>query len=76
VLGFIGTLLTRGTAGVVASTMLVLDQHVTPLMMCLHAGIRSGLTLADALHTARGQVDPTDPRVYPAWCTFTAYGAA
>jgi tetratricopeptide (TPR) repeat protein len=76
VLGFIGTLLTRGTAGVVASTMLVLDQHVTPLMMCLHAGIRSGLTLADALHTARGQVDPTDPRGYPAWCTFTAYGAA
>ena len=76
VLGFIGTLLTRGTAGVVASTMLVLDQRVTPMMLALHEGIGSGLTLADALHAARGSIDLSDPRAYPAWCTFTAYGAA
>jgi CHAT domain-containing protein len=76
VLGFIGTLLTRGTAGVVASTMLVLDEHVTPLMLALHEGIRSGGTLADALHGARATIDPSDPKAYPAWCTFTAFGAA
>ncbi|MGH3385431.1 MAG: CHAT domain-containing protein [Nocardioidaceae bacterium] len=75
VLGFIGTVLSRGTAGVVASTMLVLDQHVTPLMLGLHDGLRSGLTLADALHQARGAVDLDDPRSYPSWCTFTAFGA-
>ncbi|HET7328107.1 MAG TPA: CHAT domain-containing protein [Nocardioidaceae bacterium] len=76
VLGFIGTLLTRGAAGVVASTLLVLDHHVAPLMLALHDGIRSGLTLADALHAARAAIDRSDPRAYPAWCTFTAYGAA
>jgi tetratricopeptide (TPR) repeat protein len=76
VLGFIGTLLTRGTAGVVGSTTLVLDSHVTPLMLALHDGIRAGQTLAEALYAARAATDLTDPRAYPAWCTFTAYGAA
>jgi tetratricopeptide (TPR) repeat protein len=76
VLGFIGTLLTRGTAGVVGSTTLVLDSHVTPLMLALHDGIRAGQTLAEALHAARAATDLTDPRAYPAWCSFTAYGAA
>ena len=73
---FIGTLLTRGTAGVVGSTTLVLDSHVTPLMLALHDGIRAGQTLAEALHAARAATDLTDPRAYPAWCSFTAYGAA
>jgi hypothetical protein len=60
----------------VASTTLVADQQVTPLMMALHDGIAAGRTLADALHRARGSVDPEDPRSFPAWCSFTAYGGA
>lgn len=76
VLGFVGTLLTRGTAGLVASTTLVPDHHVTPLMLALHQRIREGATLADSLHAARQTVDSDDPRAYPAWCSFTAYGAA
>ncbi len=75
VLGFIGTLLGRGTAGVVASTMLVLDSHVAPLMVGLHQGLLAGQTLADALHAARSALDLEDPKAYPAWCSFTAYGA-
>ena len=64
------------TAGVVGSTTLVLDSHVTPLMLALHDGIRAGQTLAEALYAARAATDLTDPRAYPAWCTFTAYGSA
>lgn len=75
VLGFIGTLLSRGTAGVVASTMLVLDERVTPMMLALHDRVRTGQTLADALYAARATLDHEDPKAYPAWCTFTAYGA-
>ncbi|HSK28155.1 MAG TPA: CHAT domain-containing protein [Jiangellales bacterium] len=76
VLGFAGTLLARGTAGLVASTVVVPDEHVTPLMCALHEGLRHGATVAAALHRARSRVDPEDPAVFPAWCAFTAYGGA
>ncbi|HSK56617.1 MAG TPA: CHAT domain-containing protein [Jiangellales bacterium] len=74
-LGFAGTLLARGTAGLVASSVAVPDGEVTPLMCALHEELRDGATLAVALHRARRRVDPEDPAGFPAWCAFTAFGA-
>ena len=73
-LGFVGTLLARGARGLVASTTLVADAHVLPLVRDLHAGLAAGATTAAALHAARARADHDDPRTFAAWCTFTAYG--
>ncbi len=73
-LGFVGTLLARGARGLVASTTLVSDAHVLPLVLDLHRGLASGGTTATALHAARARVDPDDPRTHAAWVAFTAYG--
>jgi hypothetical protein len=60
---------------VVASSVIVPDQDLVPLMTALHRSIGEGQTLATALHTARLHVDPTDPRQFVAWCAFNAFGA-
>lgn len=73
-LGFVGTLLARGARGLVASTTLVADAHVLPLMQDLHTDLAAGCSAAVALHAARARLDPDDPRTFAAWCTFTAYG--
>jgi CHAT domain-containing protein len=75
-LGFVSTLIARGTAGLVASSVVVPDWNVVPLMRTLHAGVRRGDTLADALHRARATVDPRDAASFVSWCAFNAFGAA
>ena len=75
-LGFVSTLIARGTAGLVASSVVVPDWNVVPLMRTLHAGVRRGDTLADALHCARASVDPRDAASFVSWCAFNAFGAA
>ena len=75
-LGFVSTLIARGTAGLVASSVVVPDWNVVPLMRSLHAGLRRGDTLADALHRARATVDPQDAASFVSWCAFNAFGAA
>jgi tetratricopeptide (TPR) repeat protein len=75
-LGFVSTLLARGTAGLVASTVVVPDWDVTPLMCALHEGVRQGATLAEALHAARATADLQDPAAFLSWCAFNAFGAA
>ncbi|WP_049574441.1 CHAT domain-containing protein, partial [Nonomuraea sp. SBT364] len=47
-------LLHLGTAGIVASVVPVNDETAVPVMVRLHAGLRRGLTLAEALRDARG----------------------
>jgi hypothetical protein len=76
VLGFVSTLMAKGTAGVVASSVLVPDQDVLSLMTALHVAIGEGQTLAHALHTARASIDPADPKQLVGWCAFNAFGAA
>ncbi len=76
VVGFIGSLLARGTAGVVASVAAVPDVAAVDLMHGLHERLAKGRTLAHALFDAREGLDRTDPAAYVNWCTFTAYGAA
>ena len=73
-LGFVSTLMARGTAGVLASSVVVPDQDLLPLMTTLHTAIAGGQTLAHALHAARAGIDPADPKQFVAWCAFNAFG--
>lgn len=73
--GFVGALLARGTAGLVASVVAVADTEAATLIGALHERIAAGDTLAAALHSARSRIGRDDPRTFVNWCTFTAYGA-
>ena len=73
-LGFVGTLLARGTAGLVASTVDVPDLGSTPLLRLLHEAL-PGRGLADGLFAARGALAPDDPADFVSRCAYTAYGA-
>jgi tetratricopeptide (TPR) repeat protein len=75
-LGFVGTLIAQGTAGLVASVVVVPDRDVVPLMRALHERASRGATLAEALHWARSTVDRADPASFASWCAFNAFGAA
>jgi tetratricopeptide (TPR) repeat protein len=75
-LGFVSTLMAKGTAGVLASSVVVPDLDLIPLMTGIHAAISDGRTLAHALHAARAKIDRGDPRQFVAWCAFNAFGAA
>jgi tetratricopeptide (TPR) repeat protein len=76
VLGFVSTLMAKGAAGVLASSVLVPDEDLLSLMTALHSAIGEGQTLANALCTARASIDPADPKQFVAWCAFNAFGAA
>ncbi|MGH3929668.1 MAG: CHAT domain-containing protein, partial [Pseudonocardiaceae bacterium] len=75
-LGFISTLIARGTAGLIASSVVVPDWNIMQLMCALHIRVRRGDTLAEALHHARATVDPQDAASFVSWCAFNAFGAA
>ena len=75
-LGFVSALLARGTAGMVASMILVPDTAAVQMMLSLHERLRRGDTMAVALHAARSAVNREDPHELVNWCGFTAYGAA
>lgn len=75
-LGFVSALLARGTAGIVASVVLVGDAEAVDLMTDLHRHVASGASMAQSLHRARAAVDRSDPRAFVNWCAFTAFGAA
>jgi CHAT domain-containing protein len=76
VLGFVTALMARGTAGLVASTVMVPDLEAVALMRSLHEQLLRGATLADALHAARSALDRDDAGAFVNWCAFTAFGAA
>lgn len=75
VLGFVAAMLSRGTAGVVASIAAVPDVEVVDLMLGLHRRLAAGETMARALHGARGEIDRSTPAGFVNWCTFSAHGA-
>ena len=75
-LGFVSALIARGTAGVLGSIQLVPDDATARFMLRVHEHLRDGVTLAAALHGARGSLDRDDPADLVNWCGFTAYGAA
>lgn len=75
VLGLVTALLPLGTAGVVASGVPVNDATVVPLMLALHKGLSSGLSLAEALRDARAALPGDAVHQATGWA-FTAFGAA
>lgn len=75
-LGFVSALFAGGTAGLVASTLVVPDLDTVPLMRSLHEHVRSGATLAAALYSARATLDQDDPGGFVNWCAWNAFGAA
>ncbi|RJK98228.1 CHAT domain-containing protein [Vallicoccus soli] len=75
-LGFVGALVERGTAGLVASGVPVPDVGSVPLMRALHEGLARGATMSVALHGARAAVDLDDPVNLVSWAAYTAFGAA
>jgi CHAT domain-containing protein len=76
VLGFVSALMARGTAGIVASAIMVPDLEAVTLMHALHERLLGGATLADALHQARSATDRDEHGAFVNWCAFTAFGAA
>ncbi|MET7683880.1 CHAT domain-containing protein [Streptomyces sp. NPDC005423] len=74
-LGLVTALLPLGTAGVVASSAPVNDAAVVPLMLALHQGLGSGLSLAEALRDARA-AQPGDAVHRATGWAFSAFGAA
>ncbi|GAA3805674.1 CHAT domain-containing protein [Cellulomonas soli] len=76
VLGLVSAMLAQGTQGVVASIAAIPDVEAVDLMVGLHRRLRSGDTLAHALHAARAGIDRQTPGGYVNWCTFGAHGAA
>ena len=75
-LGFVSALFTRGTAGLVASTLVVPDVGTVSLMGNLHDHVRAGRTLAQALHAARSTLDLAETGDFVNWCAWNAFGAA
>jgi tetratricopeptide (TPR) repeat protein len=75
-LGFVSALIARGTAGLIASAVMVPDLEAVSLMRSLHQSLLRGATLAEALHAARATIDRDDRRAFVNWCAFTAFGAA
>ncbi len=75
-LGFVSTLMAKGAAGVLASSVVVPDKDLVPLLREFHRAVAEGSSFAHALHTARAGVDRSDPKQFVAWCAFNAFGAA
>lgn len=75
-LGFVSALLAGGTAGLVASALVVPDLDTVPLMRALHTSVLGGATLARALHAARATLDRDEPAGFVNWCAWNAFGAA
>jgi tetratricopeptide (TPR) repeat protein len=74
--GFVSALMSRGTAGLLASAVTVADGRAAPLMSAVHAAVVDGATLASALHRARRDIDPREPAELATWAAFNAFGAA
>jgi tetratricopeptide (TPR) repeat protein len=75
-LGFVSALIARGTAGLVASSVMVPDLEAVQLMRALHARVAAGAPLAAGLHAARATLDRDDPGGFVSWCAFTAFGGS
>ncbi|MFG2042959.1 CHAT domain-containing protein [Dactylosporangium sp. NPDC048998] len=73
-LGLAAALLPLGTAALVASVVPVNDEATAGLMQSLHRGLRSGLSMAEALCTMRAEA-AGDPLGNATACSFTAIGA-
>ena len=72
-LGLVSALISLGSAGVVASVVPVNDPATVPLMIALHAHLRAGSGLAEALTLAQ-RVVSDDPVARSTAYSFIALG--
>ncbi|MBS2937465.1 CHAT domain-containing protein [Nocardioides sp. J2M5] len=72
-LGLSAALLSMGTAGVVSALAEVDDAATVEVMVALHAALRRGAGLGEALHAARAAAG-TDPVLVATAASFTAMG--
>ena len=76
VLGFVGAMMSSGTAGIVAAELPVPDGACADAMTVLHGRIRRGDPLATAVWHARAALAGGGPAEFIAWCGLAAYGPA
>ena len=75
VMGLTAALFSLGTRTVVATVIPIPDEATRAMMVTLHAGLRRGLTPAEALTQARIAADPDNPVEAAAAAAFVCYGA-
>jgi tetratricopeptide (TPR) repeat protein len=75
VMGLTAALFSLGTRTVVATVIPVPDEATRPMMVTMHAGLRRGLSPAEALTQARIAADPDDPTAQATAAAFVCYGA-
>ena len=71
--GLVSALISLGSVGVVASVVPVDDAATVPLMLALHARLRAGAPLAEAMHVARTAASD-EPRARAAADAFISLG--
>jgi len=72
-LGLVSSLVPLGSAGILACIVPINDEAAVPLMVAVHAALRSGASLPRALATARREVG-TDPVTVATGHSFIAMG--
>jgi CHAT domain-containing protein len=75
VLGLTAALFALGARTAVATVVPVPDEATRPLMLALHAGLRTGMSVAAALAEAQAASDPDDPTALATAGGFVCYGA-
>lgn len=75
-LGLVSALMRAGTEAVVASVVPVPDAAAVGFMTELHAALRDGAPVADALRHARMSLDLADPLALALSAAFTCFGGA
>jgi hypothetical protein len=75
-LGFVGAMMSNGSAGVAAAEMPIPDGACAGSMTVLHERISRGDSLASAVWHARAALAAGGPEEYVAWCVLAAYGPA
>ncbi|MEV8504064.1 CHAT domain-containing protein [Actinoplanes sp. NPDC051475] len=74
VLGFVGAMMSNGSAGITATDLPIPDGACAGCMAVLHERISRGESLASAVWHARQSLADGGPEQYVAWCGLTAYG--
>lgn len=72
-LGLVSSLVPLGSAGILAALVPINDEATVPVMVALHAALRSGAGLPQALLMARTEV-AADPLAAATGYSFTAFG--
>ena len=74
-LGFVGAMMSNGSAGIAAAGLPIPDGACKASMTALHRSPGRGDSLATAVWHARDALADGGPAEYVAWCALTAYGA-